>query len=107
MTTTLILKFSEKLDCGKCDDVLIQLQDPTLILANEGQTDPTKIFHYIPGTITDFTCIGSHLFQYSIDYDETLLTRILTECDVRRVCCAGCLLQYFNEVIANLDLGGG
>lgn len=104
MSETVILKFSQKLDCGKCDDVLIQLHDPTKIAANTGVTDPTKIYHFIPGEITDFTCIGKTLFQYSITYDETLLTEgtILTECDIRKICCAGCFLQYLNEKLANL-----
>src|SRR5688572_15641261 len=104
MATSLELSFSTKLDCGKCDDVLLELYDPTKIAANTGQTDPTKIYHFIPATITAYSCSGSNLFEYTVSYDETLLvgSTPLTECDIKKVCCAGCILKYVQELLANL-----
>lgn len=100
---TLELEFSSKLDCGKCDEVLIDLYDPTLIVANTKITDPDQILHSIKGTISDFTCVNNHVFKYTITYDDSEVTRTLTECDVKRICCASCVLPYVEALIARLE----
>ena len=107
MTTELTLQFREKLDCGKCDDVLLWLHDPTRLLKNVGVTDITKLDPFIEASIEDFICVNSSNYQYVFTYDETKLSDpndALEECDIRRVCCAGCLVNYVNAKLANLSV---
>ena len=44
------------------------------------------------------------LFQYTISYEDAQLLDpdfVFSACDVKRVCCADCLLEFVNELDAN------
>ena len=98
------LTFAGKLSCGKCEDVLLWLHNPTKLAANAGITDPTKQTQLIQGSITDITAVNSSNYQYTIEYDENLLldpNSLLQECDIKQLCCAGCVIQYVDEAVAS------
>lgn len=104
-----------KLDCGKCDDVLLWVHNPTLLVQNVGVTDPTLINPFLEGSIVDIKAIDTgakvgceivYHYEYTISYDENDLvtpTSLLTECDIRELCCAACAIQYLQIRLANLE----
>lgn len=100
--TELVLTLSGKLNCGKCDDVLLWLHNPALLAVNAGVTDPDLQVQLILAEIVDVTMINSANYQYTVEYDETLLadpSTPLVECDIKELCCAGCLVRYVDEKI--------
>lgn len=100
------LNFAGKLSCGKCEEVLLWLHNPTKLAANAGVTDPSQQTQLIPGEITDVVTINSANYQYTVEYDENLLLNpgnLLIECDIKQLCCAGCTIQYVDEAIRSKD----
>lgn len=109
------LTLDVKLDCGKCDDVLLWVHNPTLLVQNVGVTDPTLINPFLEGSIVDIQAIDTgakvgceivYHYEYTISYDENELvtpTSLLTECDIRELCCAACAIQFLQIRIANLE----
>lgn len=109
----LALTLNVKLSCGQCDDILLWIHNPTLLVQNVGVTDPDLINPFIEGDIVGVVCDQQGNYVYTVSYDENDLVTpadLLTECDVREICCAGCAIAYLqilinniNDVIAALD----
>lgn len=109
------LTIDKKLDCGKCDDVLLWIHNPTLLVQNVGVTDPNLINPFIEASIVDIVAIDTgakvdcqpvYHYEYTVEYDENALvtpTSLLTECDVREICCAACAIQYLSIRILDLE----
>lgn len=109
------LTLAKQIDCGKCDDVLLWVHNPTLLVQNVGVTDPALINPFLEGSIVDIVavdtglvkdCLPVYEYEYTISYDENELVtpaNLLTECDIRELCCAGCAIQYLQVRLANLE----
>lgn len=104
MFLELISLLDEKLECGPCADVLVQVDDPALLAANEGEIDPVKLQTFLKGTIKEFTIVADKFncryYQYTIEYDDEQLAEGVTgidECQVVKICCANCLIDYVDE----------
>lgn len=103
------------LDCGKCDDALLWVHNPTLLVQNVGVVDPALIDPFIEAEITDLVAVktgtdcngvDTYDYVYTLEYDEALLvtpTDLLNECDIRQLCCASCVVKYLQVRVANLE----
>lgn len=104
MFLELIALLKEKLECGPCAEVIVQVDDPALLAANEGQEDPVKLKTFLKGKIKEFTIVADKFncryYQYTIEYDDEQLAEDVTgidECQVVKICCADCLIDYVDE----------
>lgn len=100
--TELTLTFTGKLSCGKCEDVLLWLHNPYKLAINAGVTDTSLLRYLLEAEITEVVEVNTQNYQYTVQYDETLLqdpTDLLSECDIRQLCCSGCLIQYVDETL--------
>lgn len=94
--STVKITITPPLDCGKCDQVLLRLENPLLLAANIG-LPPEDYRYFLEGEIVDVTMVSANVFEYTIEYDETLLADPeggLEEVEVREVCCIGCLYEW-------------
>lgn len=108
-----IVTFCEQLRCGKCDQVLLKLDDPALIAANQG-VPIEQVNPFIRGEIDDYRLVsgaaigcGCSAHEYTISYDEQLLldpSTLLRACDIERVCCADCLIDYVDTIVPSLGI---
>lgn len=92
-----------KLNCGNCDDVIMQLNDPTLLLENQGApVDEIKTF--VRASIVSFEKVllnCQQCYRYIFSYDDAILLDPLTplrDCDVDRICCVDCMVAYIDEL---------
>lgn len=106
MKRQLILTFKEKLNCGACDSVLIKVKNPALLAVNDG-LGPDQQTPFLRGKIIGFQpvtapeCEGLN-YEYHFEYDDVDLldpSTPLGECDIERVCCADCVIDYIDTII--------
>jgi hypothetical protein len=99
---TVTVNLDTKLDCDVCTpDVLMKIHNPFLLLINSGVVDPALLRFIFLGQILSYTMLQSGLHQYELEYDEAILLdplSLLTEEDIRQVCCSNCLVEYINEL---------
>lgn len=101
----LIINLCSKLKCGRCDGVLIQLKDPALLAENDGQPIENAKY-FIRGEVESFQEVRLNqstelVYEYTISYESSLLLNPdveLQECDVKKVCCADCVIDYIDEL---------
>lgn len=95
----------EKLNCGRCDGILIQVDDPALLEINDG-APVEELKTFIRGNVVEFEEVAipgscNIAYRYTISYDDVLLadpTEPLRACDIKRICCADCLFDYLDEI---------
>lgn len=99
-----IVVLTEKLECGDCADVLVKVDDPALLSANDGVVDPAKLKTFITAKIDSWTIVaskdGCRYYQYTISFDDAQLQTPaagLDECNIVQICCANCLKDYVDE----------
>jgi hypothetical protein len=105
MLLELIAVLRCKLECGQCADVIVQIDDPALLAANEGEEDPVKLKTFLRGSIKEWVLVKNvktceEYYQYTIEYDDDQLAEGVTgidECRILKVCCADCLIDYVDE----------
>jgi hypothetical protein len=122
MNVQVIFHFAKQLECGACEPVLIEVSDPSKLSINVGVIDPAKIQTFVRGEIESFTLVAdatgcNRLYQYTLSYDDAQLVDplvTLDECDIVKVCCAGCTIEYVDQrfidqstVSSLLDNGDG
>lgn len=96
----LVLQFSEQLDCGVCDGALVWVQNPLKLAVNVGVIDPDNLKYLVQMHIKDVTCANSTSWYYTLEYDEAILADLedpLLECDIKKVCCEGCFIEWLKE----------
>lgn len=102
---TVKITIAPPLDCGKCDEVLLWLNNPLLLDANVG-LDPADFRVFLRGKITDVTVISNGISEYTIEYDETLLTDPdggIEAVEIKEVCCLTCLYEWIRtEALCDL-----
>ena len=99
---TIVLE--EKLNCGKCDSVLLHLKDPLLLLVNDGAL-PEDIQSFLRASIVSFEEVAAASgcatwYRYTISYDDSFLLDpefVLRDCDILKVCCVDCILAFVDE----------
>lgn len=95
----------EKLNCGRCDGILIQVDDPLLLAINDG-VPVEELKSFIRGNVVEFEEVAlpgncNIAYRYTISYDDVLLEdplEPLRACDIKRICCADCLFDYIDEI---------
>ena len=95
----LIIYCAQKLCCSVGDDILLWISDPSLIASGN---------EIVEATITEDMCINSTTRQYTVEYEDAVLTdpgTPLTSDDLKTYCCGSCIKQYVDEKIAEA-LGG-
>lgn len=97
-----IVTLNQKLDCDTCNPlVLLKIQNPYKLLVNDGQADPALLRYIFQGNITAYTMRSFMQHEYTIEYDEALLSDPLNPLeaeDIRQVCCSGCIVEYITEM---------
>lgn len=102
---TVQILLEEPLKCGKCDSLFIKLNDPSLLLVNDG-VPVEDIKQFITGEVVEFEEVSPPgscdiVYRYTLQYDDALLLDPgdpLDACDIERVCCADCLLEFILEL---------
>lgn len=100
---TIKLNFASQLSCGECEDVLLWLHNPYKLAVNAGVTDTSLLQEFLPASIKDIQELSTTNYEYTVQYNESLLltpANLLTECDIRQVCCAGCIAAYVDNQVA-------
>ena len=94
----------DKLECGPCSEILIQISNTEILAANEGVIDPKKIQSFVRAKIVSWTIVtnkeGCKFYQYILEYDDDQLLDPqvqVGECDIVKVCCADCTIDYVDE----------
>lgn len=104
MDLGLIVLLKEKLQCGTCKDVLVEINEPSLLAVNDGVIDPARLQTFVRAEIVSWTIVtnkfGCKYYQYDLKYDSAVLQdedEQIGECNVLRVCCAECVFDYVDQ----------
>ena len=97
---TKCLKIKPPFECSTCDQLIVVLYDPTLTVGGTGvfKADIKEIY------------VSCKNYKYKIEFDDSIFVdpdRALRQCDIKSVCCAGCVIDYIDSFITDFSNNSG